>query len=46
MSGNLAVILMVLCVVIVVLAVTFAGIYCLDRAVDQSNAAPDHNPAE
>jgi hypothetical protein len=46
MYGNLAVILMVLCVVIVGLGVAFTGIYFLDRSVDQTSATPDHNPAE
>jgi type IV secretory pathway VirB2 component (pilin) len=46
MFGNLAVILMVLCVVIVGLAAAFAGVYFLDRAVDQGDATTDHNPAE
>jgi type IV secretory pathway VirB2 component (pilin) len=46
MYGNLAVILMVLCVVIVGLGVAFTGMYFLDRSVDQAGATPDQNPAE
>jgi hypothetical protein len=37
MYGNLAVILMVVCVVTVVLGATFVGMYRLDRAVDETN---------
>jgi hypothetical protein len=37
MYGNLAVILMVLCVAALVLGGTFVGIYRLDRAVDETN---------
>ena len=44
MSENLAVILMVVCVIAVVLGGTTAGIYRLDRAVDETAPAP--HPAE
>jgi hypothetical protein len=46
MSANLAVILMVVCVVAVVLGATFAGMYYLDRAVDDTTATPPPHPAE
>jgi hypothetical protein len=44
--GNLFTVLMVLLVVIVGLGIALAGIYCLDRAVDQPGTSPDQNPAE
>jgi hypothetical protein len=46
MSGNLAVILMVVCVVAVVLAASFAGTYYLDRSVGDTAASPPPHPAE
>jgi hypothetical protein len=46
MSGNLAVILMVLCIIAVVLGGTFAGIYSLDRAVDETARDQHPHPAE
>jgi hypothetical protein len=46
MYGNLAVILMVLCVVIVGLGIAFVGTYFLDRSVNNTADAPDHHPAE
>ena len=44
MSENLVVILTVVGVVAIVLAGTFAGMYKLDRAVDETAPAP--HPAE
>jgi hypothetical protein len=46
MSENLAVILTVVCVITVVLAGTFAGMYRLDRAVDETALTPHPHPAE
>jgi hypothetical protein len=37
-SANLQILLVVLAVVVVVLSVAAAGIYCLNKAVDQSDA--------
>jgi hypothetical protein len=36
LSGNTAVVLMVIAVVAVVLGIVFAGTYCLNKAVDRS----------
>jgi hypothetical protein len=46
MSENLAVILMVVCVIAVVLGGTITGIYRLDRAVDETAPTPHPHPAE
>jgi len=43
---NLITISMVLLVVIVGLGIALAGMYCLDRAVDQAGTSPDQKPAE
>ena len=43
---NLITISMVLLVVIVGLGIALAGMYCLDRAVDQGDTSPDQKPAQ
>jgi hypothetical protein len=39
--GNTAVMLTVIAVVLCVLGIAFAGMYCLNRAVDRGEAGPN-----